>query len=366
MAELKLSDLPLMTEDDFTENDRFVMVDNGNARAMTKPVFVSWLGKNVSGEQGVQGFTGRDGTNGLNGKDGTNGVDGQSAYQIAVSQGFVGTLPQYVTSLKGVKGDSGLDGSDGWSPRLSLALRGNDVVIQLTDWIGGEGDKPTLLGYLGESGIVTNIANALNIKGNEGIQGIRGIQGLTGADGLDGKTVQSVTFNANQSLTFTYTDATTVTTNTPNIKQGWGTYKDSQYTDTSTLNIPINTEQVLPNNANTKIETLPSNYPTFYQAVANKYILSDTQGFYSVRVRFKVTPSEIPSTINLSMSKATTDVPFSEDKVLRGDNKIQEMSFNTTIYGDAALGTNGLTIRVKTFDRAVNIYNIEVTVAKLI
>ena len=43
MAELKLNDLPVMNEVDFTDNDRFVIVDDGKARAMTKLVFQSWL-----------------------------------------------------------------------------------------------------------------------------------------------------------------------------------------------------------------------------------------------------------------------------------------------------------------------------------
>jgi hypothetical protein len=51
---------------------------------------------------------------------------------------------------------------------------------------------------------------------------------------------------------------------------------------------------------------------------------------------------------------------------LRGDGQIQNLQFETVMYGDSALATNGLTIRVKTFDRAISIYNIEVTVAKLI
>ena len=115
MAELKLSDLPVMTEVDFTDNDRFVIVD-GKARAMTKLVFQSWLTTNVKGERGEQGVAGNDGRNGTNGKDGVNGKDGLSAYQVAVQNGFVGTQSQWIASLKGAKGDDGIDGNNGWSP----------------------------------------------------------------------------------------------------------------------------------------------------------------------------------------------------------------------------------------------------------
>ena len=366
MAEIKLSDLPLMTEEEFTANDRFVMVNDGDAAALTKTVFQSWVSNNIQGEQGIQGVAGRDGRDGINGVAGAGGADGLSAYQIAVNQGFVGTQSQWVASLKGTKGDKGLDGYNGWSPSLRLVPRANDIVLQLYDWVGGTGVKPVLLGYLGSTGIVTNIANATNVKGSQGIQGADGVQGEQGEAGIDGKTVESIIFNSDLSVTVKYTDASTVTSGTPPVQYGWGTYKDGQYSDTSTLNISINTEQVLPNSATTVIENMPTNYPTFYDKVAQKYILNDSDGFFSVKVRFKVTPSDQPSTINLNMSKATTDIPFSEDKTLRGDNRIQEMSFNTVIYGDAALSSNGLTIRVKTFDRAVNLYNIEVTIAKLI
>lgn len=48
--------------------------------------------------------------------EGTPGVDGDSAYQIAVDQGFVGTVNQWLASLVGSQGPQGipgLDGSDG-------------------------------------------------------------------------------------------------------------------------------------------------------------------------------------------------------------------------------------------------------------
>lgn len=366
MAEIKITDLPLMTVEDFTSNDRFLMIDDGDARAMPKTVFDEWLSANVQGEKGEQGVAGRDGLAGANGTNGVNGQDGLSAYELALSTGFVGTLTQWQASLKGVTGSSGTNGTNGWSPLLKVVARGDDSVLQITDWLGGTGNKPNTLGYIGATGVVTNIANASNIRGLKGDTGLQGEDGVQGIAGEDGRELESITFNPDTSVTVAFTDSTTLVSSIPPTRTGWGTYKDTQYTDTSTLNIPVSSEQVLPNNAVTKLEKLPSNVSTFYQAVSQKYLLEDSSGFYNVRVRFKVIPSSTAGTINLSMSKATTDVPFSEDKSLRGDNKIQEMSFNTVIYGDAALSTNGLTIRAKTFDRAVSIYNIEVTIAKLI
>lgn len=114
------------------------------------------------------------------------------------------------------------------------------------------------------------------------------------------------------------------------------------------------------------MEVLPTGVTTFYNPTNQKYLLADSDGFYSVRVRFKVASSSQQTFLNLSMSKDTTEVPYSEDKILRGDSLIQNVHFETVMYGDGALASNGLTISVKTYDRAVNIYNIEVTVAKLI
>ncbi|MDD4275885.1 MAG: trypsin-like peptidase domain-containing protein, partial [Clostridia bacterium] len=53
--------------------------------------------------------------NGTNGEDGTDGLDGEyagqglSAYQIAVENGFTGTVTEWLVSLQGEKGDIGSD-----------------------------------------------------------------------------------------------------------------------------------------------------------------------------------------------------------------------------------------------------------------
>jgi hypothetical protein len=54
---------------------------------------------------GPQGIKGDPGTNGTNGSDGADGIDGDSAYQIALDEGFVGTEIEWLASLKGEKGD---------------------------------------------------------------------------------------------------------------------------------------------------------------------------------------------------------------------------------------------------------------------
>lgn len=64
----------------------------------------------VDGKDGINGEDGADGRNGTDGKDGENGL---SAYEIALKNGFVGTESEWLASLKGK------DGADGTSPEVS-------------------------------------------------------------------------------------------------------------------------------------------------------------------------------------------------------------------------------------------------------
>lgn len=69
------------------------------------------------GKNGADGQPGRDGKNGADGQPGKDGKDGKSAYELAVSQGFVGDLKAWLDSLKGQPGKdaTGKPGNDGKS-----------------------------------------------------------------------------------------------------------------------------------------------------------------------------------------------------------------------------------------------------------
>lgn len=56
--------------------------------------------------ESLKGANGKDGTDGVNGQDGINGKDGLSAYEIAVQNGFIGTETEWLESLKGKDGNS--------------------------------------------------------------------------------------------------------------------------------------------------------------------------------------------------------------------------------------------------------------------
>ena len=63
-----------------------------------------WL-KSLKGTDGLPGRNGIDGENGHDGRDGADGepgTNGQSAYEIALSHGFIGTEQEWLDSLKAV------------------------------------------------------------------------------------------------------------------------------------------------------------------------------------------------------------------------------------------------------------------------
>jgi hypothetical protein len=84
-------------------------------------------------------------------------VSGASA-----SATITGTAPTQVLNLVLPKGDSGLNG---WSPVLAGATDGERRVLEVVDWVGGQGAKPVNLGYIGVTGIVANIADAVTGAG---------------------------------------------------------------------------------------------------------------------------------------------------------------------------------------------------------
>lgn len=79
-------------------------------------------------------------------------------------------------------GDRGAAGTNGWSPLLAIASDGARRVEQIIGWTGGSGNPPAYTNqYIGASGIVEDIADAVDIRGATGT-------GTTGATGNNGWT----------------------------------------------------------------------------------------------------------------------------------------------------------------------------------
>jgi len=116
-----------------------VAVEQGYSGTVTQ-----WLASLV-GPAGAPGSPGAPGTPGAPGAD---GQDGASAYQLAVAAGFVGTESQWLASLVGAKGDKGdqgdpgTNGSDGKSA-YQIAVQDGFTGTE-TEWLaslqGPQGD----------------------------------------------------------------------------------------------------------------------------------------------------------------------------------------------------------------------------------
>lgn len=74
-------------------------------------------------------------------------------------------LPSAAAAIMNMVGDPG------WSPILAVASSGAKKSFRITDWVGGEGTKPATGGYIGPTGIVANIADAVDLAGVDGTNG---------------------------------------------------------------------------------------------------------------------------------------------------------------------------------------------------
>lgn len=107
------------------------------------------------------------------------------AFYFKATTGWDG--PVFIKGDKGDTGDTGATGaagSNGWVPTLAVVADGARSVQQVVDWTGGTGTKPTTGLYVGASGFVTPIANAVDIRGATGATGANGTNGTNGANGV--------------------------------------------------------------------------------------------------------------------------------------------------------------------------------------
>ena len=75
------------------------------------------------------------------------------------------TIPRGDT---GATGSTGATGDDGWTPELAVVTDGTRRVQQVVDWFGGGGTKPATGEYVGATGLVALIGDAVDIRGPAG------------------------------------------------------------------------------------------------------------------------------------------------------------------------------------------------------
>jgi hypothetical protein len=64
---------------------------------------------------------------------------------------------------------SSLGGDKGWSPEFSVATDSARRVLRVAGWQGGDGTEPASGQYVGATGLVSDIADAVDIRGPEGV-----------------------------------------------------------------------------------------------------------------------------------------------------------------------------------------------------
>lgn len=148
----------------------------------------------------LKGDTGQDGSNGQDGVPGQDGNDGLSAYQLAVQEGYDGTLQQWLASLHGQDGQNGSNGTDGITPHIDQTT-GNWFIgttntgVQAQGPAGQNGSNGTN-GSNGQDGVTPHIDSTtgnwfigetntgVSAQGPAGSDGSNGINGSNGTDGI--------------------------------------------------------------------------------------------------------------------------------------------------------------------------------------
>lgn len=153
---------------------------------------LSELNRLIEEVENLEPGSGGSGAPGEKGDKGDPGADGKSAYEIAVENGYAGTVTEWLASLKGAKGDKGDRGEQGIKGEKGDK---GDTGEKGADGVNGKDGKDGLNGENGKSayelavdnGFSGTLAEWLNsLKGADGAKGDKGDKGDTGAQGLKG------------------------------------------------------------------------------------------------------------------------------------------------------------------------------------
>ncbi len=114
----------------------------------------------AAGAQGSVGPQGPAGTPGTTGSVGEQGSPGLSAYEVAITEGFIGTEAQWLASLRGADGADGVDGVDGEDGIQGTAGdTGPTGPPGTTDWNGITNKPSTFPPTIGSTGTTAVAGN---------------------------------------------------------------------------------------------------------------------------------------------------------------------------------------------------------------
>lgn len=113
------------------------------------------------------------------------GVDGKSTYQLAVDNGYIGTVEAWLVSIKGQNGIAGVIGKSAYEQIVELGYIGTiqEWAISLKGEDGNDGND----GNGGKSAYELAVDNGYVGTIQNWITTLRGIQGIKGNDGINGK-----------------------------------------------------------------------------------------------------------------------------------------------------------------------------------
>lgn len=180
-----------------------------------------WLAS-LKGDKGDSGENGQNGSDGAPGADGKDGKDGKSAYELAVEQGFEGTLDEWLESLKGKDGAGGVPSEfpatsvtfndsaanlgvsnvqaaiDALNSKIGQGESGEagksayELAVEqgfqgsLDDWLNSLIGEPGVDGDPGESAYEIAVDNGFVGSEIEWLESLKGAQGEPGKDGAPG------------------------------------------------------------------------------------------------------------------------------------------------------------------------------------
>ena len=354
-SQIKTTELPIALNADFDSSDFVLILDDGITKRLPRQAMIDNFLPIMQGGKGDTGATGIKGDKGDKGDKGSTGATGATGIQ----------------GIQGIAGTTGEQGQKGWSPILAVVSDGARRVLQVSDWTGGAGTKPSSGSYIGATGLTAIIGDAVDFRGIQGIQGLTGVagtagtNGTNGVDGDDAKQITAITHEANNAIKATFTDATFVTSDAPKKLTGWASYADSIYTDASPLSIANGVTATVNNNAATVINSyIPFGVTSFWNSATAKITPINAGDGYTFCLRCKIKPSAADTYLDFGIDVGgAVGVIFKQTLVLpKGAGIEHDINIECTGYSLATFVANGGIMKITANGGTLSIYNIELQV----
>jgi hypothetical protein len=351
MAEIKVTELPIAANADLGTTDFFLIIDDGVTKRIPRDAVYANIQPLVKGDKGDAGATGATGAQGLRGLQGIQGIKGDTG----------------ATGATGSAGATGAQGQKGWSPILATASDGNRRVLQVADWTGGQGTKPATGSYIGSTGFVANIADGVDIRGIQGVKGdtgdtgAAGTNGADGSDGSDARQIAAITHESNNAIRTTFTDTTSVVSDSPKRLLGWASYQDQVYTSLAPFALVDGIKATLPNNAAITLNTsIPTGVTTLYNPLTSKITPAAVGDGMHLVVRFTAVPSAVNTYLSFGVDIGGGSEIFQDTIVLpRGAGTPNPVNIGVQGYALSTFLANGGLIKLTAIGGNVQVYGIE-------